>query len=192
MVWLYNSPVARISFLGVLFLLLAQIFTLYLFGQPFFCECGRITLWANEVLSPENSQQFFDWYTFSHLIHGFLFYLFILLAFPRAPLLARLAMAVSLEVGWEVLENTPMVIELYRQQALAQGYTGDSILNSVMDTGAMIIGFILARFLPVRATILLALGLEGLTLYMIRDSLLLNIIGLLYPLDFISRWQEGG
>ncbi len=168
-----------------------QALALYLLGQPKFCECGTIRLWAAEVLSPENSQQFFDWYTFSHIIHGFLFYWFTTLLFPRLPLGARLMIAVGVEVAWEVLENTPMVIEHYRQQALAQGYIGDSILNSVMDTLSALFGFFLAWRLPVWATVLLALGLEGFVLYMIRDSLALNILGFFIQPDFISNWQQG-
>ncbi|OGC84855.1 hypothetical protein A3F55_00015 [Candidatus Adlerbacteria bacterium RIFCSPHIGHO2_12_FULL_53_18] len=169
-----------------------QALALYFLGQPTFCECGRISLWANEVLSPENSQQFFDWYTFSHVIHGFLFYWLATLLFPRLPVGARLLIAVGVEAGWEVFENTPMVIEHYRQQALAQGYIGDSILNSVMDTLSAVLGFFLAWRLPVWATVLLAAGLEGFVLYMIRDSLVLNILGFFLQPEFISKWQQGG
>ncbi len=168
-----------------------QALALYFLGQPKFCECGYISLWANEPLSAENSQQFFDWYTFSHVIHGFLFYWLATLLFPRLPICVRLFIAVGVEVSWEILENTPLVIEHYRQQALAQGYIGDSILNSVMDTLSAMIGFYLAWRLPVWATVLLALGLEGFVLYMIRDSLALNIIGFFVQPEFISNWQQG-
>lgn len=177
---------------AVLGLVSLQALALYLLGQPALCECGTVTLWANEIFSPENSQQFFDWYTFSHIIHGFLFYWLATLFFPRLPVGTRLFLAVGAEVSWEIFENTPMVIEHYRQQALAQGYIGDSILNSVMDTFSMLAGFIIAWRLPVWVTVLLAVGMEGFVLYMIRDSLALNILGFFIQPEIISDWQQGG
>ncbi len=104
----------------------------------------------------------------------------------------RLALAVGLEVGWEVLENTPFIIERYRQQALAQGYVGDSILNSLSDTCCAIIGFWLARLLPVRGSIALVVALEVFVGVMIHDNLTLNIIQLIHPVPAISAWQAGG
>jgi hypothetical protein len=103
----------------------------------------------------------------------------------------RFALAVGIEASWEILENTPWLVERYRQGALARGYSGDSVLNSVADTFAMAFGFVLARVLPVWTTVALALGMELFTLTMIRDNLALNIIQLLYPTDTISRWQTG-
>jgi hypothetical protein len=142
-------------------------------------------------LSAGNSQHVSDWYTFSHLIHGLLFYWLLGLLFPRLPMLARLGIAVGVEVGWEIIENTPWLIDHYRQQALAQGYTGDSILNSLSDTAAMLLGFVLAWRLPVWASITLAVGLEGVSLYFIRDGLTLNILNLLHHFDTIDAWQSG-
>lgn len=147
-------------------------------------------LWAGDVLSSENSQQLTDWYTFSHVIHGFIFYGLLWYFFPRMNLLARLALATGAEAGWEMLENTPMVIDHYRQQALAQGYVGDSVLNSISDTVAMIAGFLLAWRLPIVATIVLAVGFELFTGYFIHDGLLLNIIGMFWTPDFITNWQN--
>src|SRR3989338_3453057 len=132
------------ALVAAVLLLALQAGALYLMGQPPFCECGSISLWSGVVLSAENSQQISDWYTFSHIIHGLLFYLGLWFFFPRMPMLWRFALAVGIEVSWEIFENTPMVIEHYRQQALAQGYIGDSILNSISDTIAMILGFLLA------------------------------------------------
>ena len=120
--------------LAVAALMATQGLVLYAYGQPPICTCGTVRLWAGQVLGPENSQQITDWYSFSHVIHGIGFYFLLWLIAPRAPVLLRLALAVGLEVGWEVLENTPFIIERYRQQALAQGYVGDSILNSLSDT----------------------------------------------------------
>ena len=174
-----------------LLLVVAQAAILYAMGQPPICECGRIVLWQGDVTGPENSQQVTDWYTPSHVIHGFLFYALARLLLRRAPLSARLLLAVAIEVAWELAANSPPVIERYRQQALAQGYVGDSILNSVMDTVAMAAGFLLARLLPAGATVGLALALEVAVAWAIRDNLTLNVIQLIHPIEAVSRWQTG-
>ncbi len=173
--------------------LFVQAMVLHLMGQPAICACGSVRLWAGTVLGPENSQQITDWYTPSHVIHGLLFYaLGWLLLRGRSPLLA-LALALGIEIGWELVENSPLVIERYREQALAEGYSGDSILNSLCDTTAMLIGYWLAFRLPVRASVALALVAELFTAVMIRDNLTLNVVQLLVPSKTISAWQaEGG
>jgi hypothetical protein len=176
-------------FLGLLAL---QALVLHLFGQPPICECGYVEFWHGAVLSAGNSQHVTDWYTFSHIIHGFLFYLALRYLFPRMPMWQRFLIAAGVEIAWELIENTPMIIEHYREQALAQGYTGDSIINSVCDTLAMAIGFFMASRMPVWSIILIGLGLEAWTAYEIRDGLALNIINLLHHFDFIARWQAGG
>ncbi len=167
-----------------------QAVVLHLFGQPWTSETGRIMLWAGDVLSAENSQQLSDWYTFSHIIHGFIFYGLLHLIFPRMNVWQRLAIALGIEVTWEITENTPMVIDHYRQQALAQGYTGDSIINSISDTCAMVAGFLFASRAPLWATVSLALGLEVWVGFWIRDNLTLNVMNLIHQFDFITRWQS--
>lgn len=174
--------------IGVL-LIAVQILALKLFGQPPICECGYIKIWEGVVSGSGNSQHITDWYTPSHVIHGILFYLGLWFFFPRMSVAMRLAFAVGIEAGWEILENTPMIIERYREQALAQGYVGDSILNSVMDTLAMVGGFLLAWRAPVWLSIVLVIGLELFVLFSIRDGLTLNVIQLLYPIEAISNWQ---
>ncbi len=147
-------------------------------------------LWAGDVLSAENSQQLTDWYTFSHIIHGFLFYWLLFLVFgQRLTFWQRLALASLTEVAWELIENTPMVIDHYRQQALAQGYIGDSIINSLSDTSAMILGFFLAWRLPIFATIAIGIFFELWVGYWIHDNLTLNVLGLFWTPDFIANWQ---
>jgi hypothetical protein len=168
-----------------------QAVVLLTMGQPPICACGTIKLWHGIVLSPENSQHLTDWYTFSHVIHGFGFYLLLWLIAPRTSVGLRLVLALCLEVGWELLENSPMIIDRYRQSALAQGYAGDSVINSVCDTLAMAFGFFLARVLPVSVTVALTVVMELFVGFMIRDNLTLNVIQLLYPSETISRWQSG-
>jgi hypothetical protein len=143
------------------------------------------------VQSSGNSQHLSDWYTFSHIIHGFIFYFLLSVLFPRLPITKRLLMAMGIEIAWELSENTPWVINKYREQALAQGYTGDSIINSVSDTLAMVFGFILARRLPVWSIILLALLMEVIVGIYIRDNLTLNILNFVHQFEFIRHWQSG-
>ncbi|MEK7156920.1 MAG: DUF2585 family protein [Patescibacteria group bacterium] len=181
------------TYVGLAALLIAvQALVLYLFGQPPICTCGEVKLWEGVVLSSGNSQHLTDWYTFSHIIHGLLFYFGLWYFFPRMGVWKRLFFAVGIEVAWEIIENTPMVINHYREQALAQGYTGDSIINSIFDTFAMIGGFILAWRFPIWAVIALALALELYVAYMIRDNLALNVLNLIYQFPSIAAWQSGG
>ncbi len=174
---------------GVLGLVALQALVLYMLGQPFLAANGEVWLWVNEPLSPNTSQHLMDWYTPSHIIHGFLFYWILGYFFPKLSRSARLIAAVGLEVAWEVVENTPMVIEHYRSQALAQGYVGDSILNSLCDTVAMIAGFFAAWRLPVWGSVVLVLALELVVLYFIRDGLALNVLGMFYQFEVINNWQ---
>jgi len=179
--------------IGVVFGLIAlQALALFLMGQPLLCECGIVKLWEGVVLSSGNSQHLTDWYTPSHIIHGLLFYLGLWFFFPKTPVAFRLMLAVGIEIAWEIIENTPWVIDRYREQALAQGYVGDSVINSVSDTLAMAGGFFLAWRLPVWFSIALVIGFELLVGYVIRDGLTLNIIQLLWPIEAISEWQRGG
>ncbi len=188
--FLQNKKVRIITLGGGLFLAL-QALVLFIYGQPPICTCGYVKFWEGVVLGPGNSQHITDWYTFSHIIHGFIFYLILWKIFPRIPAAWRLLMAMGIEVSWELVENTPTIIQHYREQALAQGYTGDSIINSLSDTLSMVVGFVMARKLPVLLIVCLAVGLEIFTAIMIRDNLTLNIINLLHPFEFISHWQQG-
>jgi hypothetical protein len=186
-------PAAWLAPLVVVVALLAlQGTMLYLDGQPPICACGTIRLWQGTIASPENSQQLTDWYTPSHIIHGILFYALTRLLAPGLPVLWRLAVALGIEVSWEVLENSPMIIERYRQQALAQGYSGDSILNSLSDSLAMVLGFVLAWRLKPWQSVALVLIAEITTGVVVRDNLTLNVIQLIAPSDTIARWQSGG
>ena len=176
---------------GVLLMLLFIAGVLWLMGRTPICTCGDIKLWHGVVKSAENSQHITDWYTPSHLIHGFLLYGALHLLMPRASLAAKLLIAVGVEGAWEIFENTPFTINRYRTDTIAFDYYGDSILNSVCDTLAMVAGFMLAARLPVAATLALALAFEIFTGAMIRDNLTLNIIMLVHPVEWIKMWQLG-
>ncbi len=170
-------------------LIVGQALMLRSMGRVWICSCGTVHLWVGDIWSSELSQQVFDWYTFSHIVHGFLFYGVLHLVAPRLPVLARLAIAVGIEATWEIAENTPAVLEAYRQQALAAGYTGDSILNSLSDTLSMMTGFVLARLLPWQATVALAVVLEAGTAWLVHDNLTLNVLNFIHRFPAIDAWQ---
>ena len=170
----------------------AAALTLLAMGQPPICRCGTVKLWQGDVMGPENSQQLADWYSPSHLIHGLLFYGLLWLIARRRPLGLRALIALVIECGWEILENSPIIIDRYREATISLGYRGDSVINSVSDIVFMLIGFALAARLPVAVSVGLALLLEVAVGYMIRDNLTLNIIMLIWPLEVIRTWQSGG
>jgi len=164
----------------------------FAWGRPPICPCGHIALWAGNPNSPENSQQLSDWYSLSHIIHGFLFYGLLWSILPGRLRGWALPLAVMIEGGWELLENSPIIIDRYRAATIAVGYSGDSILNSMSDIVMMMIGFAIARRLPVWATVSLAIFFELLALAVIRDNLTLNVLMLVHPVDAIRVWQAGG
>jgi len=164
---------------------------LYAMGHPLICKCGAVKLWHFDVMSSENSQHIFDWYSPSHVIHGVLFYFLFWLIAPKSSFGTRLILAVLLEASWEVIENTDYVIDHYREVTVSLDYYGDSVLNSVSDILFMIVGFVLAAWLPVWLTVLLAIALELFVGVMIRDGLALNVVMLLWPSEAILQWQNG-
>lgn len=182
MKWLYA---------GILAVFVVHAGALYLMGQPALCACGYVEVWHGVVSDAGNSQHIADWYTLSHIIHGILFYAFFTLLFPRLPLGYRLLLSVGLEAGWEVLENTPTVINHYRQQALAQGYVGDSIINSIADGVAALGGFLAASRMRVWMSVALVVLLECAALYAIRDSLTLNVVQFFVQPEWLAAWQAG-
>ena len=178
--------------LAVFSLVAVQAVGLRLMGRPALCECGELKLWFGEVRSLQTSQQISDWYSFTHIEHGLIFYFIGWLFFPRVSISRRFLLALTTEIGWEFLENTPWFVEFYRKQALALGYTGDSIVNSVSDVGFMAFGYLIAAAAPVWISVAVVAALELFLAYSIRDCLALNILNFFHPFDFISRWQSQG
>jgi hypothetical protein len=175
-------------------------------GRVPWCACGTFRLWISAAASPETSQQLTDPYTFSHILHGFGFFWIGWLLLRRLPggksaragsgaslsLGVLGALAIVVECGWEILENTPFIIDRYRANTSSLNYYGDSVLNSMGDVAAMILGFSLAARLPFRVTLALTILTELVLLVLIRDNRMLNIIMFSHPVEAIKRWQLGG
>lgn len=164
---------------------------LFAMNRPPICTCGYVKLWEGVVNGPGNSQHIADWYTPSHIIHGFIFYALARWLMPRQPVGIWLIAASVVELAWEILENSPMIINRYREATMAVGYAGDSILNSIADGGWMVAGFLFAARAPWKATLAIAIFFELLTLWLIRDNLALNVLMLVSPIDGIREWQAG-
>jgi hypothetical protein len=171
----------------------AAAIILLLMGRAPICKCGYVKLWHGAVMSSENSQHLSDWYSPSHVTHGFIFYcaLWLLSRWIPMSIGVRLILAVAIESGWELIENTDFLIDRYRGTTVALDYYGDSVINSVSDILFMVLGFFMAAHLPVLFVVFLAVALELFIGAMIRDNLTLNVLMFLWPVDSILHWQEG-
>lgn len=177
--------------LGIVAILGATAAILLAAGRLPICECGHVRLWHGNPASPENSQHLSDWYTPSHLLHGILFYGALWWLARGLSLGGRLLIATAVEAAWEVIENSDAVIERYRSVTVSLEYHGDSVINSLADILAMMLGFALARRLPVWGSVAVVIGFELLTTWLIRDGLTLNVLMLLWPIDAVRDWQAG-
>lgn len=187
---LSSSSYVPVASLGIV---LIAALTLASMDRVWWCRCGQPFLWSGETASMHNSQHLFDAYTFTHILHGIGFYgLLWLLLGRRVTWRFRFLLAIGIESVWEVIENTSLVIERYRETTISLGYYGDSIMNSLTDIGACALGFGLAMLLPIWGSIALFVGIEGFLLWWIRDSLMLNILMLLWPIDAVKDWQARG
>lgn len=188
----------RLAAAATVAIVLAAAAILFAMDRPPICPCGSIKLWHGVVQSDQNSQQITDWYSFSHVTHGLIMYFVAWLLWIRLGLFGSrparwaLPIAVLVETAWELIENTPMIIDRYREVTISWGYAGDSIVNSLSDIGWMIAGFLLAARLPTWASVALAVFFELFTLWAIRDNLTLNVVMLFWPLEAIRQWQGMG
>ncbi|HZT48050.1 MAG TPA: DUF2585 domain-containing protein [Hyphomicrobiaceae bacterium] len=194
---LTERSIPRLSFPAGLLIGLAIILVaacvLYWMGRVPMCKCGYIKLWHSGRGDSEMSQHLTDWYTYSHVLHGIIFYwLLTIIAKGRLSVAARLVIAVGIEAAWEIFENTPFIINRYRAQTISRDYYGDSVVNSVGDMLAMLVGFLLAARLPAWVTVMLLIATEVILLFLIRDNLLLNIVMLIHPVEWIKQWQLAG
>ncbi|MCF6200016.1 MAG: DUF2585 domain-containing protein [Hyphomicrobiaceae bacterium] len=188
---MFQSPMLRGAafFVSGLAIIAATALTLFWMGQEPICKCGYVNLWDGGIVSAENSQHFTDWYTPSHFIHGILFYGVLAWLLGSLSFGARLNIALLMEASWEIFENSDFIINRYREATIALDYFGDSVLNSTSDLLFMVLGFLMAWRVPIWVSIFVVIALEVIVGYFIRDNLILNVVMLVYPMDFIKDWQ---
>ena len=161
-------------------------------GRSLLGPDGKFGWWDNNIWGAFSSQRVADVYSFSHIIHGIIFYAFLWLVTRKLPLKYRFLIAIIIEAGWELLENSPIIINRYRSATIALEYAGDSVLNSVSDIGMVVIGFLIARFSKIWLSIALIVVFELGCLFWVRDNLTLNVLMLAYPSQSIKTWQAEG
>jgi hypothetical protein len=161
-------------------------------GRSLLGPDGKFGWWAGDIWSSENSQRLADPYSFSHIVHGMAFYAGLWFLARKLPVRGRLLIAVLLEAGWEILENSPLIINRYREATIALGYVGDSVMNSTSDVVMMIIGFLFARCVRPWITVAAVIAMELGCALCVRDNLTLNIIMLIHPVEAIKHWQMAG
>lgn len=181
------------TLLFALIIIAIMTIILHLEGRISICECGYVKLWYNQIVTPEDSQHLFDWYAFTHVLHGLAIY-FILWVIDRKKKLnikTKFLIAVGIAAGWEILENSPMIIDRYRAATISLNYYGDSIINSIGDVISMSLGFWFAHKMKIWYSIVLFILIESVLAYIIRDNLTINIVMLIHPIEAIKFWQQG-
>lgn len=184
-----SKRAAILQLVSMALVLLLMILLLRVEGRSLICTCGQFALWIGDTCSSNTSQQLFDPYSFTHVLHGFLFFWLIALLFRRMDRMWQLWLALLSEAAWEVFENTRFVIDKYRTETAALGYQGDTIVNSLGDLACALVGFLLARQLGMRRSLILFLLVELILILWIHDSLLLQILMLVRPVEWIKLWQ---
>lgn len=182
----------KFAFIGLIGVVIIMALLLQNQGRVWFSASGNFYLWEGNIWSSESSQQFLDPYSFSHMLHGVIFFGLLYLIVPKLNWLWRFTLSTALEASWELLENSQMVINRYREETAALGYEGDSIINSIGDLFSCGIGFVLAYYLGFKKSVILFVLVELFMIIILRDSLLLNVIMLLFPIEAIKEWQLGG
>src|SRR5215217_3543467 len=178
-----------LQIVGACLVLLLMIVMLRAQGRLFLCACGYFDIWTSDTCSSNNSQQLFDPYSFTHVLHGFLFFWLIALFFRGRSASWQFGLALLLESAWEVFENTSFVINKYREETAALGYSGDTVVNSLGDLACALVGFLVARRLGVRRSLIVFLLVELVLILWIHDSLLFQILMLVRPIEWIKSWQ---
>jgi len=186
-----TTPLLRTA-VALLIIAAGTVAILRAMGRTWFCACGKLLVWVADVHSMHTSQHLFDPYTFSHIQHGLILYALLAMAIPRCTVPTRFLVAMAVESGWEIVENTSWVIEKYRESTISLDYYGDSIVNSVSDIGACAFGYGIAGLLPISGSVMAYVVIEATMLVTIRDSLSLNVIMLVHPIAWIKAWQAGG
>ena len=169
--------------------LLVMVVLLRAQGRLLLCACGQFEIWTSDTCSSNNSQQLFDPYSFTHVLHGFLFFYLVILVFRRLTRGWQVVLTLALEAAWEVFENSSFVIDRYRTATAALGYQGDTVVNSIGDLACALIGFLIARQVGVRNSLILFALFELILFLWIHDSLLLQILMLVWPIESIKAWQ---
>lgn len=179
------------SLLASAAVILISVIVLNLLGRVWWCQAGDYLPWSFDIWSPHNSQHILDPYTFTHLLHGILEFWLIGLVFWKVPLAWRFVIAILIESSWEVAENTSYIINRYREETVSLDYFGDSIINSISDIAACAFGFLLAYKVRFWRSLAIFALTEVTLLITVRDSLIINLIMLIYPVDAIKAWQIG-
>jgi len=177
------------AWLGIVTVLVLTTLLLRGEGRLWICACGRFSIWAGKICSANNSQQFLDPYSFTHVLHGILYFWMLIWIVPRLTLSWRLWLSITMAAAWEVFENSNFIINRYREDTAALGYTGDTIVNSFGDILCAVLGFMIAQRLGFKRSLIFFLGMELILLFWIRDSLLLEIVMLIHPMNAIKLWQ---
>jgi len=181
-----------LPWITIFFLFVIAAIILNFQGRVWWCEAGDYMPWSWDIWSRHNSQHIIDPYTFTHILHGVAEFWIISLIFRKVPLVWRLVIAVGIEGTWEVVENTNAVIQRYREATISLDYYGDSIINSMSDMLACASGFLIAYKIRFWRSVALFLATEAVLIVWVRDSLLINIVMLIYPIEAIKVWQTGG